>query len=172
MVEHAAVNRGVVGSSPTRGVKPANTEFAGFLLSENIWWKSEKGKYQEKAGRAMLTGNKNGIVLYGRGCRLRWARRKTAFYQKRKFLLKPRYAEKTWVWAWQTSGVTHQAADGDRQDSDGGQPLFAGRSDTGHPDRQKEDRGIGNTAEKLKEEETQKKQGIEMVTPAYKQFKS
>ena len=34
MVEHAAVNRGVVGSSPTRGVKrnPQTLMFAGFLV--------------------------------------------------------------------------------------------------------------------------------------------
>ena len=34
MVEHAAVNRGVVGSSPTRGVSknPVNLLFTGFFL--------------------------------------------------------------------------------------------------------------------------------------------
>ncbi len=33
MVEHTAVNRGVVGSSPTRGVqKPVNILFAGFFV--------------------------------------------------------------------------------------------------------------------------------------------
>ena len=34
MVEHAAVNRGVVGSSPTWGAKekPVNARFAGFFV--------------------------------------------------------------------------------------------------------------------------------------------
>ena len=31
MVEHAAVNRGVVGSSPTRGVKPVNIRVYGLF---------------------------------------------------------------------------------------------------------------------------------------------
>ncbi len=32
MVEHAAVNRGVVGSSPTRGVKPVNIRVCGLFV--------------------------------------------------------------------------------------------------------------------------------------------
>ena len=37
MVEHSAVNRGVVGSSPTRGVgkSPQTLVFVGFCISED-----------------------------------------------------------------------------------------------------------------------------------------
>ena len=49
MVEHTAVNRGVVGSSPTRGVKqlkllksPVNTVFTGFFLKGNIIRNNQK----------------------------------------------------------------------------------------------------------------------------------
>ena len=58
MVEHAAVNRGVVGSSPTRGVKPAagaaakrpvNTDVYGLFMGEETAYKSQKEKTPAKA---------------------------------------------------------------------------------------------------------------------------
>lgn len=40
---------------------PQTSAFVDFLLSEDILWKSEKGKCHKKAGREMLTGNNLGL---------------------------------------------------------------------------------------------------------------
>ena len=40
---------------------PQISALVGFLLSENILWKLEKGKCHKKAGREMLTGNNWGL---------------------------------------------------------------------------------------------------------------
>ena len=47
MVEHTAVNRGVVGSSPTRGVKksPYTSAFAGFSYTQGRREGLEKAMY-------------------------------------------------------------------------------------------------------------------------------
>ena len=44
MVEHAAVNRGVVGSSPTRGGKerPVDINVCGFCYTQNLYHQTEK----------------------------------------------------------------------------------------------------------------------------------
>ena len=50
MVEHTAVNRGVVGSSPTRGVKNFATERLAkfFCISELFSWINVKGKIRNE----------------------------------------------------------------------------------------------------------------------------
>ena len=59
MVEHSAVNRVVVGSSPTRGAKesPQTLVFAGFCIKRS-GKKSERKLMPAKAGRKLLTENK------------------------------------------------------------------------------------------------------------------
>lgn len=48
---------------------PQISVLVGFLLSENILWKSEKGKCHKKAGREMLSGNNSGLrCILRMGC--------------------------------------------------------------------------------------------------------
>ena len=71
MVEHAAVNRGVVGSSPTRGggvnhfvinsKRPVNKMFTGFLLcTKFIISNREIDRMGAKMTMRMVTGNRQG----------------------------------------------------------------------------------------------------------------
>jgi hypothetical protein len=52
-VEHAAVNRGVVGSSPTWGAKkkPVNIKFAGFRY---VWHFRGEAPFSLKFGRTLI----------------------------------------------------------------------------------------------------------------------
>ena len=64
MVEHSAVNRVVVGSSPTRGAvdgKPVNINVCRLFMREKTEDKSQKEKISARYGEKLLTENKQGL---------------------------------------------------------------------------------------------------------------